>query len=693
MRANRPLIVLPLLALVGASSVFPTPATAVEAPLPGGTRIAVTMNTPADNAILPPGPVTITGRAEIGGGQPVPNTTLTYVVDVSGSTQDEVQGCSGDENNDGATAPDGRPINDILDCELAAAKALNGEAVRAQTVAKVSVAVFGKGAATADLNEADGDLPTTHPRADDNGNGVPDVVEVLSSVHNRAGENRPDPPGGVEEFTRKSAGNDFTNFEAGITAALSAATATRAPSRIVIFMSDGANNFGGDIDDLLIKAKAEGIVFHTFAIGSLAQCGSTTEGNTLAKIADKTGGSCAPVDTIADLPKVVPGIIASRLTELSVQVDGGNPVRITNVTPPLPVVGPATVDYSVATTPLQAGPHRLCVTAKGSDGGGPGEVTDCRSVTIKAAPAVSAGGPYTGEEDHPVSIAGTVTEPNSPGLTTTWAVTPVPGAACSFGDSTALSTVVTCTEPGTYQLTLTVDDKVNPPVVVRTTMTLSRTPGALSLRTTVEPAVGFVGGDPVVVTHSVRNAGPAAMPAVRLTSTLPATLRASAVSPAGCAGVCDLGTLAPGQTVLVRLTFTPVDAVDQPVSATVSTSGPDIDPADNAGAGRVVIRRPVLAVDPPAGPQGFVTHVVGKDFPAGARIRLKWSIGISEIPGEATVGPDGTIDAQALVFHKDIKGERRLLAEPVAGPRFGAVESNPFLVVARTLKPQEFIIR
>jgi hypothetical protein len=209
----------------------------------------------------------------------------------------------------------------------------------------------------------------------------------------------------------------------------------------------------------------------------------------------------------------------------------------------------------------------------------------------------------------------------------------------------------------------------------------------------VDPATGFVGGDPVVSTLTVRNGGVTAMTSVRLTITLPAGLVPTAVTPAGCATSCDLGTLAPGQIVQVQLTFAATAAKDQPISASVSTSGPDIEQGDNTASGRVVIRQPVLTVDPGAGPPGFVTRAVGRDFPPGARIRLQWSIGISETPGEVTIRPDGTLDAQVLIFPKDTRGVRTVLAGPVNGPRFGEVRSNPFLVVARTLKPQTFVIR
>jgi hypothetical protein len=338
------------------------------------------------------------------------------------------------------------------------------------------------------------------------------------------------------------------------------------------------------------------------------------------------------------------------------------------------------------------GTYTLTLTV--TDGVNPPVSATTTLTLINVAPVVSAGGPYSGEEDHPVTIVGTVVDPDSPELTTTWTIKPNLGTAiCSFTDATQLSTVVTCSEPGVYTLTLTVNDQVNPPVVATAVVLLSLTPGALSLISSVGPVPGYVGGDPIVVTETVHNAGPAAMTVVRLTTTMPAGLTPTSVSVNGCAATCDLGTLAAGQTVEVKFSFAPTAPADLTVSAAVDTAGPDLDRGDNAGKVRLVVRQPTLAVDPSMGPQGFVTHVTGKDFPAGARIRLQWSIGISESPGELTVRPDGTLDGQALVFPKDTKGLRNLQAVSVAGPAFGMVTANPFLVYPRSLKPLDFVIR
>jgi trimeric autotransporter adhesin len=98
---------------------------------------------------------------------------------------------------------------------------------------------------------------------------------------------------------------------------------------------------------------------------------------------------------------------------------------------------------------------------------------------------VDAGGPYSGQEGTPVAIAGMVTDPDGPSLTTVWQVVPVsgvdPGTTCAFGNASALSTTVTCTDDGTYQLRLRVNDGVNPEVLDTATLTLTNVAPAVTI--------------------------------------------------------------------------------------------------------------------------------------------------------------------------------------------------------------------
>ena len=54
--------------------------------LPGGTSISVSVDAPLSGSTLPPGVVHVSGTAAVGAALPVANTSLIYVIDVSGST-------------------------------------------------------------------------------------------------------------------------------------------------------------------------------------------------------------------------------------------------------------------------------------------------------------------------------------------------------------------------------------------------------------------------------------------------------------------------------------------------------------------------------------------------------------------------------------------------------------------------------
>ncbi|MFD4668314.1 choice-of-anchor P family protein [Lentzea sp. NPDC058450] len=434
------------------------PAHAATGNLPGGTSIGVTITSPANNSVHPPGPVTVTGKATIGTGVAVVDTALTYVLDVSGSTQTPVAaGCGGDQNGDGLPAS-------ILDCEIAAARALNAKAAVPNTVVgSVGAAVFGSTGTTADVGPAAGDQKTTTPAADANANGVNDISEVLGSVGFS----------GVGLFTNRSSGGG-TSYTEALAAGLSAATAAPESRKLMVFLSDGAG--AGNVDPALQQAIAAGIKIFTFAVSTSVGC-DIAGTNSLRKIAETTGGTCTEVPDVSQLPDVVPGVIASKLTGLTLKVDGGADLPITSITPGLPQDGPATVDYTVTTPALAPGDHQLCVTAAGTDGGGTGGVTECVTVKINAPPVVKPGGPYSGQEGTDVGLAGTVTDPDGPSLTTAWTATPQSnvdaGATCAFGDPAAQTTTVKCTDDGVWELKLTANDGVNAAVVATTTLTLT----------------------------------------------------------------------------------------------------------------------------------------------------------------------------------------------------------------------------
>jgi hypothetical protein len=472
-----------------AATASPALADPVDGNLPGGTSIQVSIDSPADGTILPPGPVTITGTASVAMAEPV---ALIYVLDVSGSTDNEdIAGCGGDQNGDGAS-------DRVLDCEILAARTLNGVAVDSGAVSEVGAVVFASAAAAADVRPEAGDQPITGPAVDLDSDTTRDIEQVIATTFSEFGGN-----GGVTAFTPRSVGVD-TNFADAITATTAVAAGASPSRKIVAFLSDGIASTGGSIQGPL-DAVPDDVAIFTFAAGPGASCTNTGENGegSLDQITKATVGpeaDCTPVPDAASLPDLVPGVIESELSTLTLSVDGGAGTPITDLTPPLPQPGPASVDYSVSTAPLAPGIHDLCVTAAGSDFGGEDEVTDCHTVIINAPPEVDAGGPYAGQEGTPVGIAGTVTDPDSPGVTQEWTVTPTanvdPGTTCAFADATAESTSITCTDDGTFTLTLTADDGINPPVSDTATLELTNVAPAVDISAPDDGAL-FAAGTPV----------------------------------------------------------------------------------------------------------------------------------------------------------------------------------------------------
>jgi len=85
------------------------------------------------------------------------------------------------------------------------------------------------------------------------------------------------------------------------------------------------------------------------------------------------------------------------------------------------------------------------------------------------APTADAGGPSAGLEGAAVVVNGAASDPDGDLLVTTWSAVPGAGvdagATCAIDDPSALTTSVTCTDDGTFELTLTADDGTAPPVV------------------------------------------------------------------------------------------------------------------------------------------------------------------------------------------------------------------------------------
>jgi hypothetical protein len=317
--------------------------------------------------------------AFIGATEAVPTTTLIYVFDLSGSTI-QGQACGGDPNHDGlADTP--------LDCEIAAATALNEQAIANGTVGEVGLVGFASGAISADLADATDQQALIGPDVDDDSDGTPNVVEAMESAFSG---NRKDKVG-FGTYTTATTETTTTAFSAGIAAACDVLTGTDNPNRLVVFLSDGSNRGGEDVSSVLPCPTPA--VFQTFAAGTDASCSQQSARGGLDAIAELTAGTCTAVTDLTRLPEILGAVVVPQLTGLELTIDGGEPIDISEAAAGnLPHSGPASIDIDYALPALAAGDHELCLTAIGSDAGGTGSVSSC-------SPVSSSGGRLTSLAD------------------------------------------------------------------------------------------------------------------------------------------------------------------------------------------------------------------------------------------------------------------------------------------------------
>ncbi|MEU4741803.1 vWA domain-containing protein [Actinosynnema sp. NPDC023658] len=298
------------------------PAVAVDGTLPGGIGIAVDVETPLPDTVVPKGTVTVVGTASVGTKRAAPTTALVYVLDSSGSLTQ-----AGWQAEKDAVAGFHRQVAQQPHLGIGTA----------------GLVAFATVARTEWVGPA----------------ASPDFQSRLQAMPWHDGS---------------------TNFTAGLREGTKTASAMTEPRTIVVFLSDGRDNHPLEDFEGALAAVPERVDFHTVAFGPDASCG--TGSRSLKRMADATGGTCVQAAGFEDLPAALGTLFPSELHHLTLTVDGGPELPITDVTPALPQPGPKQVRYTVETPPLDVGDHPLCVTAHGSDHGGPGTVTDCTNVII-----------------------------------------------------------------------------------------------------------------------------------------------------------------------------------------------------------------------------------------------------------------------------------------------------------------------
>jgi hypothetical protein len=312
--------------------------------LPGGTSIGANLDTLEGER----GSLSVAGSVDVGEGSAATNTSIAYVVDVSGSAGNAGGPC-GDVNGD-------RRSNTVLDCELAAALKLHEEVTASGTVDKVALITFSTGANAVDLDPTSAVSTLVSPTKDADGNGTSDIVQAIKRV----------------------TGSGGTNFIPPVRTSCQLLATTGSPNLVTAFMSDGQGS--GSLKTALPCDPP--VTFHAFAVGSGSKCSSgSAVGSRLIDMATLSGGTCTDVPVVADLPDILPTVIRSRVTKVTWSIDGQEPVDISDSLA-LPQDGPATLDVVLdLPTGLSSGQHRVCLTVTGEDGGGTSSETTCSDIT------------------------------------------------------------------------------------------------------------------------------------------------------------------------------------------------------------------------------------------------------------------------------------------------------------------------
>jgi hypothetical protein len=351
---------------------------AAAATLPAGTALSaelVSLSAPHGGTQL------LHAAAAIGETEAVPNTTLIYAFDLSASTL-EGDACGGDQNQDGlADTP--------LDCEIAAATALNTQAIANGTVGEVGLVGFAGGATIADLAEASGPQALIGPDVDDDGDETPNIVEAMQSAFSASRGK----PVGFRSYTEGAIENTTTAFSAGIDSVCDVMAGTENPNHLVVFLSDGSNRGGADVASVLPCTPPA--VFQTFAAGTEASCEQPSPLGGLDVVAELSDGTCTTVTDLTQLPEILGTVVLPQLTRVELSIDGAKPIDISesvSSTSTLPRSGPASIEIDHPIPALSEGEHHLCLIVFGSDAGGAGSVSSC-------SPVDSAGGRLTSSAD------------------------------------------------------------------------------------------------------------------------------------------------------------------------------------------------------------------------------------------------------------------------------------------------------
>jgi hypothetical protein len=307
----------------------------------------ISINDPAASGTPMAGQVVLSGTVSVPANAV---TSVLYVVDVTNSSKRTVANTScGDVNGD-AGDPDGE-AGDVLDCELAAVKALNASLLTSSNRVGVQVGIeaFGSLAQVADLNAAGA---TFAPPGDTGGEAQPRVITAAESVwHHR-----------ILQYNAKSLGTTGITYDDVLETAKTAFASAPSGPKWLFLISDGktpVNTTETSTEATLADLHNSGIHLSSFAVGDNANC---DKNGALAKMAVATGEACTRATT--------PDSLASQLT--GSQPDGIFGVNVT--------IGDTTVQADVNAIGGWTAAFRL----------GHGSYTATATATFRTDPTASA---------------------------------------------------------------------------------------------------------------------------------------------------------------------------------------------------------------------------------------------------------------------------------------------------------------
>ncbi|MCV0401057.1 MAG: VWA domain-containing protein [Nitrosopumilus sp.] len=355
------------IAMVGISPILNANLTfATDDNLPGGTSISVTIDSPNDGDVIeltgPTVDVNVDGKASIGTGTPIKDTTVVYILDTSGSMN-----LSSGNNCDGLGGADSR----ITCAKIGISEANQAAALPNSSVEETGLGTFSSSGIVRDVNLLDaGTQILVAPDFDGNGNSTPDIEDVVNGL---------------------SAGGG-TNYFAGIQAANSILVATANNNAIVIFISDGENFQGSPVNTFNTAGFPSNTVIKSFAVGNGVSCSNNSPRGDLDDVAalGDAGSVCTEITDMSELANAITQSIGSELTDVELDVNSSGYTAADNIVPTLPQNGPASVVYAHLATGLGAGSHEICARASGNDAGGNGNVVECVTILVNTPPDCSA---------------------------------------------------------------------------------------------------------------------------------------------------------------------------------------------------------------------------------------------------------------------------------------------------------------